>query len=110
MKKKFSISITGIAIGIALFLLNLFDAVVTSYILLNNLGVEWSPIVNWLIDCCGLGVFMAAKILLGALIIVCFGLAWDKHKWCRICGTAVLIIYATLAAYHILNLILLSLS
>ena len=104
-KKRFSISLAGVLAGVGIFLLNLFDALITMYIVSNGLGIELSPIAGALINS-GFGIFIATKAALGLILATLLILAWRDSKIARIGGTAIIVFYAAVGLYHVVGLLL----
>jgi hypothetical protein len=104
-KKRFSISLAGVLAGVGIFLLNLFDALVTTYVVSNGLGVELSPIAGALINS-GFGIFIAVKVALGLILATLLMLAWRDSKIAKVGGIVVIVFYAAVGLYHVVGLLL----
>ena len=109
MKKKkrssISFSLAGLVAGIGIFLLNLFDAIITTYIVSNGLGVELSPIAGALINS-SFSTLIATKAILGIIFAALLTMAWRDSKIAKISGVAVIIFYAAVGIYHVIGLLL----
>jgi len=105
-RKKFSINTCGLLVAIGLFLFNFFDAILTVYVLSNNLGIELSPIAAAMMAW-GFGPFVLIKTSIGLVAAAMFALCWNNYKLARFGGVIALALYAAIAIYHIVGLLLL---
>lgn len=87
---------TGLMVGIAIFLLNLFDGLSTMFLLHTGRFFEANPIARWLIGLLGTWA-LAPKFALAAFLGVLLAGYWRTYRLARIGGLVVLIMYIAIA-------------
>lgn len=90
----------GLAVGISIFLLNMFDGLATAIMLASGHFVEVNPLMSRMIDSIG-NWFLVPKILLAAPLAVLLAMYWKRFRMARIGSIVVLIVYAAIAINHI---------
>jgi len=95
----------GLIVGIAIFLLNTFDGLMTAVALASGHFVEVNPLMSRMIDSIGLW-FLLPKILIGTILAALLAAFWKMFRVARIGSIIVLVIYTIIAANHIVLLLL----
>ena len=98
--KRFSIE--GVVVAIICFLLMLFDAIFTIYVVSNGLGIELSPLMAYLIEC-SFGVFLSVKIIVSLIFSILVASMWGKYMIAKAAGMIGLSVYLLLALYHLIS-------
>ncbi len=92
----------GIIIGVLLFILNLADALFTSYfIVLYGIDIEVNPIARAMVHYFGVW-WLIPKILIGAIGMFAIFIAWDNIPRARYYIVPIFIFYCILTIYHVI--------
>lgn len=89
----------GIIINSIFFLLNLFDIIISYYLISGGYGYEANPCMAWIITNLGWFWTFVIKISIGVFAAGIFLFYWKKERSARIVSVIALSVYALLAIY-----------
>lgn len=91
----------GLLVGISIFLLNLFDGLMTMMLLSTGMFEEFNPLMSRLIESTG-NWFLLPKILFGGIATIFLTACWKNYKVAKIGGLIALMTYVIIAINHII--------
>jgi len=91
-------------VGLAIFLLCIFDAGATAYAVEHHIGKETNPLMLWCINSFGIDGFLYIKILLASLVLFLVVGFWERFKVAKVGGILAAGVYSAVAVYHLVGL------
>lgn len=88
-------------IGCLIFIFNVFDGVVTSFVINLNDVVERNPIWDWLYQLIG-NWFIIPKLAIVIFSILVLMRYWNGYRILRVAAIGLVVLYVFLAVYHTL--------
>jgi Ca2+/Na+ antiporter len=92
-------------IGLAIFILCLFDGGATVYAIEHGIGKESNPLMFLCIETLNVDGFLFVKIFIGSIVLFLTIGFWNRFKVARVGGVVVVAVYLAVAIYHILGIL-----